>query len=102
MTWFFCRLDLKVAVAWSMKVTYDPPRAIFVIISVTWHFKHILRQVSGIKYLNQMSTYHLACGDIEISGLKNSNTYDFLVLVLNLDHDASKHDRPARIFLQRK
>ena len=26
-----------------------------------------LRQVSGIKYLNQMSTYHLACGDSEIT-----------------------------------
>ena len=26
-----------------------------------------LRQVSGIKFLNQMSTYHLACGDIEIT-----------------------------------
>ena len=25
-----------------------------------------LRQVSGIKYLNQMRTYHLACGDSEI------------------------------------
>ena len=27
----------------------------------------ILRQVSGIKYLNQMSTYHLACRDSEIT-----------------------------------
>ena len=27
----------------------------------------ILRQVSGIKYLNQMSTYDLACGDGEIT-----------------------------------
>ena len=26
-----------------------------------------LRQVSGTKYLNQMSTYHLACGDSEIT-----------------------------------
>ena len=26
-----------------------------------------LRQVRGIKYLNQMSTYHLACRDIEIT-----------------------------------
>ena len=28
--------------------------------------KFYLRQVSGIKYLNQMSTYHLAWGDSEI------------------------------------
>jgi len=27
----------------------------------------LLRQVSGIKYLNQMSTYHLAGGDSEIT-----------------------------------
>ena len=27
----------------------------------------ILRQVSGIKYLIQMSTYHLACGDSKIT-----------------------------------
>ena len=27
----------------------------------------MLRQVSGIKYLNQMSTYHLACGVSEIT-----------------------------------
>ena len=26
-----------------------------------------LRQVSGIKYIKQMSTYHLVCGDSEIS-----------------------------------
>ena len=26
-----------------------------------------LRQVSGIKYFNQMSTYHLACGISEIT-----------------------------------
>ena len=26
-----------------------------------------LRVVSGIKYLNQMSTYHLACRDTEIT-----------------------------------
>ena len=33
------------------------------------HIKNIknLRQVSGIKYLNKMSTYHLACGDSEIT-----------------------------------
>ena len=27
----------------------------------------VLRQVIGIKYLNKMSTYHLACGDSEIT-----------------------------------
>ena len=27
----------------------------------------ILRQVSGMKYLNQISTNHLACGDSEIT-----------------------------------
>ena len=35
----------------------------------------MLRQASGIKYLNKMSTYHLACGD---------NTYSFNVLVLKI------------------
>ena len=27
----------------------------------------ILRKVSGVKYLNQMNTYHLACEDSEIT-----------------------------------
>ena len=30
-------------------------------------FRNSLRQVSGIKYSNQMSTYHLACGDSHIT-----------------------------------
>ena len=29
-----------------------------------------LRQVSGIEYLNKMSTYHLACGDNEITKVR--------------------------------
>ena len=32
-------------------------------------FEKTLRQVSGINYLNKMSTYHLVCGDSEITVL---------------------------------
>ena len=45
-----------------------------------------LRQVRRIKYLNQMSTYHLACGYSEITKVEwliQPNTYSFHVLVLN-------------------
>ena len=35
--------------------------------NVIEYFSVSLRQVGGIKYLNQMSTYHLACGDSEIT-----------------------------------
>ena len=45
-----------------------------------------LRQVSGIQYLNQVSTYHLAGGDTEITKVEwlQPNTYFFHVLVLTV------------------
>ena len=72
-----CRLDpfaLQVSV-FHIRVCLEDGQLVysevFLIVnnSVTAELKRKadLRQVSGIKYLNQMSTYHLACGDSEIT-----------------------------------
>ena len=53
---------------------------------VRFFHDNLLRQVSGIEYLNQMSTYHSACEIVKLRRLNDSPShipYSLRVLVLN-------------------
>ena len=40
---------------------------------------YALRQVSGIKYLNQMSTHHSACGIVKLRRLNDSSSHTLIL-----------------------
>ena len=53
------------------------------VLEVVVDFKKVLRQVSGIKYLNQMSMYNLAYGDSEIRRLDDIQPHTYFSTYLS-------------------